>query len=188
LEDAGGVALVVGQPDRATALLEESMATGQALQAAGLGATPRPYHLGTVAHWRGDADSAVAWYERLLEITREHEHTAGIADNLAGLGRAVLLQGDVARAVALLEESLQLASGRANRSGAARALYGLGLAAWQAGDGALALARLHESLAVRHQMNARLGIVECLEALAEVTVGSAATAEEVRRDLTSLGR
>jgi DNA-binding CsgD family transcriptional regulator len=63
----------------------------------------------------------------------------------------------------------------------------LGLAAWQAGDGALALARLHESLAVRHQMNARLGIVECLEALAEVTVGSAATAEEVRRALHWLG-
>src|SRR5262249_60003081 len=77
LEDAGGVALIVGQPDRATALFEESLATAEAIEAAGVARIHRRYHVGSIAYWRGDADSAVAWYEQGLEVTRENEHTAG---------------------------------------------------------------------------------------------------------------
>jgi DNA-binding CsgD family transcriptional regulator/tetratricopeptide (TPR) repeat protein len=188
LEDAGSVALVMGQPDRATALFEEALAAARAIETAGLGRIHRRFHLGSVAYWRGDTETAVAWYEDGLAMTRESDHIAGIADNLAGLGRAVLLQGDVPRATGLLRESLQMSIDRADSGRTGQALYGLGLAAWAAGDGALAVAHLRESLALRRGMHERLGIAECLEALALVTAGRAeGSSEDARRALRWLG-
>jgi predicted ATPase/DNA-binding CsgD family transcriptional regulator len=187
LEDAGGMALLCGEPDAATVLLEDSLAAAEAIEAAGLTQLHRRYHLGTVAYWRGDAESAVAWYEQGLALMREREHAAGIADNLAGLGQAVLLQGDVERATALLQESLRLYDERASSSGTGLALYALGLAAWQAGDPALALTRLRESLMLRQRTNQRPGIAECLEALALVTASQAGSVKEARRAIRWLG-
>jgi DNA-binding CsgD family transcriptional regulator/tetratricopeptide (TPR) repeat protein len=187
LEEAGGVALIVGQPERAEALFEEAAETARALQAAGFGAMHRRYHPGSVAYWRGDAVSAIRWYEEDLALTRENEHTAGIAENLAGLGRAVLLQGDAEQAVALLEESLRLSTERASKSGMALALHALGLAAMQAGDRARATSRLRESLTLRRELDEKPGIAECLEALAAVLAADATTVSDAERALRWLG-
>ncbi|MGE3911176.1 MAG: LuxR C-terminal-related transcriptional regulator [Chloroflexota bacterium] len=183
LEDAGGVALIIGQPDRATTFFEESLATAQAIERAGVRTIHRRYHLGSVALWSGDAESAIVWYEDGLALTREYEHTAGIADNLAGFGRAVLLLNDVARATTLLQESLDLATASADRSRIGLALHGLGLAAWRAGDLALALERLRESLSLRHELHEQLGIAECLDSLGAVALAGAADIEAARRAL-----
>ena len=187
LENAGEVALVTGQPDLAMELFEEAFAVGQVVEAAGLGTIHRRFHLGTVAYWRGDASTAIAWYEHGLAITREKEHTAGITDNLIGLGRAVLLQRDSARARELFAESLRLSQARGDSSGTAVALHGLGLAAWQAGDAALAVAYLGESLAVRRDLDDRLGIVECLEALSVIAARQATSREQTARAMRWLG-
>jgi predicted ATPase/DNA-binding CsgD family transcriptional regulator len=187
LEEAGAVALIVGEPDRADSLFEASIEAGRELAAAGFGAIHRPHNPGTVAFWRGDAETAIAWYEQLLAMTRANEHTAGIAENLLGLGRAVLLQGDVPRAATLLEESLEIATARGNRAWRARALYGLGLVAWRSGDAAQALARLRESLAIHRDRAERLEIVACLEALAAVVAETATGGTPAERAMGWLG-
>jgi DNA-binding CsgD family transcriptional regulator/tetratricopeptide (TPR) repeat protein len=187
LEETGGVALIVGDDARAEALFQEALATAEALEAAGFGDIHRKYHLGTVALWRGDAETAIRWYEALLALTRANEHTAGIADNLAGLGHAVLVLGGVARATALFQESLSLARERADRSGIGRALHGLGLAAMHASDPVGATERLRESLRLRRAMDERLGIAECLEALAAVGVQAATGRAAAERALRWLG-
>jgi DNA-binding CsgD family transcriptional regulator/tetratricopeptide (TPR) repeat protein len=187
LEDAGGIALTVGQPERAEGLFQESLAMARDLEAAGLGAIHHPHHPGHVAFWRGDAKAAVRWFEEGLAITRANEHTAGIVDNLLGLGRTVHVLGDSARAGALLEEGLRLSAEGSNASGRGVALYGLGLVAWSTGDDALATARLRESLVVRREMDQKLGIAECLEALASVEMSRAASRQAVERALSWLG-
>ena len=187
LEDAGGVALVLGQPERAEALFEASIEAGREFAAVGLGAIHRPNHPGSVAFWRGDAETAIRWYEELLAVTRANNHTAGIADNLIGLGRALLLQGDLARATAVLEEALRVSTAHPNRAARGRALHGLGLVAWRAGDAERARKRLRESLAWRRDRAERLGIVESLEALASVELGVSSDEESAARAMLWLG-
>jgi predicted ATPase/transcriptional regulator with XRE-family HTH domain len=181
LEDAGGIALIVGQPERAEQLFDEVLAVSQALDAVGLGAIHRRLHRGTVAYWRGDAETAIAWYEQWLAVTRANGHTAGIVDNLIALARAVLLQGDVPRATELFAESLRLSEERADRVGTSLALHGLGLVAWRTGDASLALSRLRESLALRRELRDRLMIAESLEALGVVAMSRAAGQDAVAR-------
>jgi predicted ATPase len=187
LEDAGGVALIVGQPERATSLFDEALAIGQGVEAAGLGTLHRRYHLGTVAYWRGDAPTALAWYEQGLAMTRAKEHIAGMTDNLIGLGRAVLLQGDVMRASELFTESLRLSEARGDLSGAALALHGLGLVDWHMGDAARAFTHLRESLRLRRDLDDHLGMAECLEALGAVAAGCATSREAAERAVGWLG-
>jgi non-specific serine/threonine protein kinase len=187
LEDAGGVALVVGEPERAEAFFDQALATARTLEEVGFGTVHRRYHPGTVAYWRGDAVTAIEWYEAGLAITRANEHVAGTIENLLGLGHAIRLQGDLARATTLFNEGLRLSTEHGDKSATATALHGLGLLASSTGNEDLATTHLHESLTLRHELDERLGIVACLEALATIAAGRAPDAESARRALVWLG-
>jgi predicted ATPase len=65
--------------------------------------------IGAVASWQGDLAAAQSALEASLVLSRELEHSEGIAGTLSKLGMLSQMQGEYERAGALLEQNLTLA-------------------------------------------------------------------------------
>jgi predicted ATPase/class 3 adenylate cyclase len=62
--------------------------------------------LGSIAYWQGDVDAAESAYEESLDIYRELDDEAGIADATFGLSFIPFLRGDMKSARRLLNDAL----------------------------------------------------------------------------------
>ncbi len=107
LTGAGNLAWVLGNYERATALLNTSLTLRRELDdKPGIASVVQ--NLGNVALEQGDYDKATAHYQESLTLRRELGDKAEIAVALQSLGNLALEQDEYAQAITLYEESLAL--------------------------------------------------------------------------------
>jgi predicted ATPase/class 3 adenylate cyclase len=172
----GEAARLRGEHERATALIEESLAVHrEAGDSRGIA-----WSLGSLANAaadRGDHERANELYEEGLALSRELGAARPLGDFLISLGYEYLLEGDYERATALNEEAVALYRKRGHRGGLQAALDNLGWAALVMGDYDRAQALHEESLTLSRELGDKYTASESLEGLACSTVAK----EEVER-------
>lgn len=107
--------------------------------------------LGVEADWRGDHNSAQAYYEETLVLRRELGDFWGISQALNNLAFCAQRRGDFARARALLEEGLLAARRVGEPSQIAFLFNSLGQQAITQGDLMRAQSMFPESLRICHE-------------------------------------
>ena len=121
LSAAAMLANLQGDDERATILVEESLALSRTL-----GDTPgiaqALYLLGHATWMQGDLARAVALLQESLELLRAMDDRDSVAYTLYSLANLARYQGEYPKARVLLEESLALFRARANKRGRALAL------------------------------------------------------------------
>ena len=111
LESSGKAAFLLGQPERARALLDQALAHN--LGVGRMTNTPEILGwLGEVALMTGDADEAERRFGEYLIAAQELGKRMGIEYALSGLARVRLRRGDAAYARAALSQAMRLASER----------------------------------------------------------------------------
>lgn len=130
--------------------------------------------LGTFAQREGDLPTAQAFFAESLALFRALQDRAGTAITLANLGEVANQTGDPA-AAAILTESLGLYEAMGDRHGCANVGTNLAEVARNHGDHAQAQTLLIASLATYEVLDIKIGIIICLEGLAQV-----ATAPDTR--------
>lgn len=89
-------------------------------------ATSRLIDLGDEARVRGDSDEARGYFERGLELAREHDNHEGVVDSLNGLSRVATYLGEHDEARDYCERSMERARTVEYRQGIATSLVHLG--------------------------------------------------------------
>jgi ATP/maltotriose-dependent transcriptional regulator MalT len=156
-----------GDPDRATSLLEQSLAMYQELGDKLRIATTLLNLAGVIGEYRGDTDRAIALYEDCLPIYRALGATSGIGLVLGNLGEIAALRGDYVQAVALTEEAISL-----RPEGRAYGLSLLGEVALRQGNTTQASTLQAESLTIRRNDGNHPAIAQSLERLAALAVAT----------------
>jgi len=123
--------------------------------------------LGTFAQREGDLPTAQAFFAESLALFRALQDRAGTAITLANLGECAGRTGDPA-AAAILTESLELYQAMGDRRGCANVGVNLAEVARRCGDHAHAQAHLIASLTTYEVLDIKIGIILCLEGLAQV--------------------
>lgn len=118
---AGRLALVHGEAERATSLVEESLALSRTLSDTP-GIARALYLLGHATWSQGDLARAGALLQESAELLRAMDDRESVAYTLYNLANLARCQGEYAQARVLLEESLALFRARANKRGRALAL------------------------------------------------------------------
>jgi tetratricopeptide (TPR) repeat protein len=161
----GEAARLRGEHERATALIEESLAVHrEAGDSRGIA-----WSLGSLANAsadRGDHERANELYEEGLALSRELGAARPLGDFLISLGYEYLLEGDYERATALNEEAVALYRKRGHRGGLQAALDNLGWAALVGGDHDRAHDLHEESLALSRELGDKYTASESLEGVA----------------------
>lgn len=165
LNAAGALAVLQGDHERATVLLQEAVQLDCASQCSRVAAWSLQ-ELGLAAHFGGRYARAQQRFADSMSLFREMDDEVGIASALLYQGITSHYQGDHARAAALLEESLPSLQDAGDAVGTARALTGLGLVARQQGDFDRSQASFHEALQLAQEPGARLEVAQCFEGLA----------------------
>lgn len=122
--------------------------------------------MGVAAMLRGDPRAAAGLFERALERHRALGDRYGVALTATRLGSVLARLADVERAAALLAEAVAACEASEESWCRAEALWELGVLAWQGGDAARGAELVRRSLRLRRPFGNRLGIAQCLEALA----------------------
>jgi predicted ATPase/DNA-binding CsgD family transcriptional regulator len=147
---AGFLAQMAGDPDRATPLLERSLATARALgDERGCGRAL--LILGNCLQYR-DLGQSVALLAESAALARATGDGWCLAHALGLQGFSYAYQDDPTAARALFEECLTVARGAGDKQGLRLALFGLGSAAANQGDFAAAEPLLRECLAVAGEL------------------------------------
>jgi tetratricopeptide (TPR) repeat protein len=159
--------------------LEESVHLARAVGAREL--TAALNSLGLELMYQHDLAQAVTVGAEGLALCREQSDLGGVATALLVLGLVAYHQGDYAVARAHLEESVACwQESGSDKDGLGWALNSLGRVVLAQGEVRLAC-RLHqESLALRQEVSNSLGIIECMEGLAEVTMAQGQTTRAAR--------
>jgi non-specific serine/threonine protein kinase len=160
--------IAIGVDDRqAQAQLAESLALRQALEDH-VGIAWSLIGLGAVARNREDWARATALLEQSVALFRGLDRTVGLPYALVVLGHVLVLQDDLRRAQAACEEALSLLRAQGEQIELGAALWILGLIALRQGDYLRAQQFLAETLTLQWQFGLKVGLVPCLENLAEV--------------------
>jgi predicted ATPase/DNA-binding CsgD family transcriptional regulator len=156
-----------GDPERATALGEESLALGRQADAA-QGIVWSLLILAIAATLRADYERAERLYAEGLSLSRELDSAYWRFLYLQNWGWTALLQGDPARATVLIEEAVELA--RERRRGfmglLSRPLDNLGWAALLGGELGRAKAQFGENLTLSKALGDKRTLLMSLEGLA----------------------
>jgi predicted ATPase/DNA-binding SARP family transcriptional activator len=167
LDDAGGLAHLQGDYQRATELRAESLELYRRLR--------DPVKVGLVMISEGntrfmqaDYEAAAQLYEEGLSLSRKTGNAYGIADALRGLGNIAVVRGDYPRATAVLEESLELFRKVDYPHGVATLLAYLGELAMLRGDQARATRLLEESLGLARAGANRRAVAFALDLLGQL--------------------
>ncbi len=163
----GIVSRLRGDYERAEALGKESLALNR-----GLGRKRNIAlsldSLGLLAYYRGKYEQAQALSEEGLALFRELGDKFGIAGSLNSLALVASGQGDYKQAGALSKESLSISREINDKGATARSLIVLGREASYLGEHKRGAAFLKESLALFSEMGDKLGIIRCVDGLADV--------------------
>jgi non-specific serine/threonine protein kinase len=158
---AGYLTLAATDPETATPLLEEALASGRRLDEPFVVAFATQY-LGLAALFQGDLDAA----DRLLRgAAALHQDPGFAAFAMADVGVAALLARSYEAAAEAFGDSLALNQGHDpwTRS---HALWGLGLVRWLTGSPGDAASLEREALSLMRDVDDRSGVALCVEALA----------------------
>jgi predicted ATPase/DNA-binding XRE family transcriptional regulator len=167
LYGAGEMALGQGDPVRAVALLEESLALYRELGDE-VGVAIVLSELGQATRAQGDHDRAAALSEEGLACSRELGERNAAAIALNTLGHIERQRGELASATARHEESLTLFGEARNERGVAYTLSNLGVAALERGDLERASALYRESLSRYEGLGDNSGVALVLAHLGDV--------------------
>lgn len=130
---------------------------------------------------RGHLSEGRRWLEAVLTLTAADGKTAGSAEPIAPLRRAMLqhvtgnlarVQGDYARAEALYGECLEIRRAHDDRPGISGALINLGITANEQGDHARAIRLYEEALPLAREVGNPYGIAFGLTAYGEAVQAS----------------
>ncbi|HET6315328.1 MAG TPA: hypothetical protein VFG86_02640, partial [Chloroflexota bacterium] len=123
---------------------------------------------GMIAHFRGEAEAAVAWLEESVPIARKAGRLSllGLALTFTGRARMVARGVDDPGAASAIAEGLRVAEAAQSRLPMGHALLALGDIAWRQGDVEQAIPYWRRSLEVRSEAGDRRGIAGSIERLA----------------------
>ena len=151
----------------ASALLEEGLALGQALEDR-RGVAHTLHGLGGIAREQGDFEKARERFAGSLDLYRDAGDRQGVAAALNSLGLLARELGDYPAARRLYEESLAIDRELGDRRSIAVSLNNLGGMACDQGDFATARALHEESLAIKRELGDRSGIASSLANLGDI--------------------
>ncbi len=164
---AGSITGRLGDYQRATSLLEESLALWRTLgDQQRLAFTLSS--LGIGAQRQGDYAQAAARFEESLALARAGGDPQTTALVLTNLGLVVFYQGNHARARTLSEQGLALFQDVGDQRGSAAVLTNLGMLSLAQGDYEQARRRATESLALRREVGDKGGSAHTLALLGHV--------------------
>ena len=123
------------------------------------------YAAACIAQNMGDTDTAQAWHEQALAISREIGDRQGMAGSFSGLGGIAFFRGDLEAAQALFTQSLQLHRELGDKPEVANLLLGLAGIRKGQGDWEEAQSLFEESLALHREVGNQAGEAQCLNAL-----------------------
>jgi predicted ATPase/class 3 adenylate cyclase len=169
LTSAGTVAYRQGDLAMARSLLDESLATYQALGHR-LGMATALYSLSFVISQQQRYDETQSLIEASLALYRELDHQPGIAEALMMLGFCAIGQSDSARASPLFEESLAVSRRLGDKRGIAQAQYWIASVATLDGENAKATTLLEEALAAFHELGDNFGLMRSLIFLGNIAL------------------
>lgn len=168
LNHLGTLALIQGEREVATKLLQQSLTLRQA---AGddFGVAASLNNLASVAYLQGDYQTARQRYRESLAISKAKQDLWSIAAVQNNLGEISRLLGELEEAQTLFEESLKVRQQLDDRWGVAAAYNNLGSVAYMRGDWDQAKALHRESLEIRKDLGDRLGTAVSLSNLGVVS-------------------
>jgi predicted ATPase/class 3 adenylate cyclase len=169
LNSAGTVACRQGHLATARSLLDESLATYQALGHT-LGMATALYSLSFVISQQQRYDETQSLLEASLALYRELDHQPGIAEALVMLGFCACGRGDFARGSPLFEESLAVSRNLGDKRGIAEAQYWIASVAIYYGENAQATTLLEEALAAFRELGDNWGMMRSLIFLGDVVL------------------
>ncbi|HEX6874700.1 MAG TPA: LuxR C-terminal-related transcriptional regulator [Nocardioidaceae bacterium] len=179
LEVAGRLAVLQGEIDVGTPLLEEALA---AATAAG-DATWRAHALHGLAlasaFW-GEPAAALPLLEEALALHREGTDPFGVPLALVQIATVHATLGDPDRAMAYAEECIELSEAASERWCAALARWVEALAQWQLGRGARARTYARDVLRLKEPFGDRMGMAMSVEVVAWVESEAGRSAEAAR--------
>ena len=179
LEVAGRLAVLQGEIDVGTPLLEEALA---AATAAG-DATWRAHALHGLAlasaFW-GEPAAALPLLEEALALHREGTDPFGVPLALVQIATVHATLGDPERAMAYAEECIELSEAASERWCAALARWVEALAQWQLGRGARARTYARDVLRLKEPFGDRMGMAMSVEVVAWVESEAGRSAEAAR--------
>lgn len=125
-------------------------------------------NLGVVAFFQGDLAAARAYHEEALALRESAGDSRGEASSLNNLGQIARLSGDLPAARALTEEGLKIRRGLGDAWGIAGSYCNIAMIFARLRDLEAARAHLRGAIAGFRGVDDPLGIIECLEAGAEI--------------------
>jgi DNA-binding CsgD family transcriptional regulator len=165
LGDLGSLALDRGDYERATSLLEESLALYRELGESE-GIIGILDSLGVLASARGDSERSAVYFREALVLSRGTGNVRRTAVSLGNFGITTLVHGDPEQATALLEESLGLFREIGDSQNIAIGLVHAALAALAGGDHGRVRVLVEEGLELLRKAGDRQHFADCLEIMA----------------------
>jgi predicted ATPase/DNA-binding NarL/FixJ family response regulator len=179
---AGYLAMVQTDLPSARALLEDGLSA-----AGGAGDIPAvayaSTYLGYILYSVGETDKGRALAQTALRLHRQSADPIGIAMALLFDGFIHMCSGEPEKAAGRFDECMRLAETSGNPWSWTHAQWGLAVATWMLGDHARADALACAGLRLAREMDDRIGVAQCLDALAWI----AASQKKAARTLTLLG-
>ena len=140
-------------------------------------------YLGYILYSIGETDQGHALAETALGLHRQAADPTGIITSLLFDGFMHMCSGEPEAAADRFRECMRLAETSGNVWSQTHAQWGLAVATWMLGDHGRAGALACAGLRVAAEMDDRIGIAQCLDALAWI----AASQQKAARTLTLLG-
>ena len=179
---AGYLAMVQTDLPSARALLEDGLSAADRacdVRAVAYAST----YLGYILYSIGETDQGHALAETALGLHRQAADQTGIVMSLLFDGFMHMCSGEPEAAAGRFGECMRLAETSGNVWSQTHAQWGLAVATWMLGDHGRAGALACAGLRVADEMDDRIGIAQCLDALAWI----AAPQQKAARTLTLLG-
>lgn len=167
LSNLGEIAIIQGKLSRALAVLDESLLLYRELGNKA-GTVAALNNLGVVARYQGDATHAQTQFEEALELCRAMGDKMRLSLLWINLGDLARDEGNWVQAQTLYADALAQLQTVDDKLGSALALYSLGLVARSRQDDERALTLFKESLELYRSTLFPPGMVETVEAIAEV--------------------
>jgi DNA-binding CsgD family transcriptional regulator len=188
----GALAVIRGDHDGGTALLEEARTATQGItdhRLAVILAGKVSINLAVAPRARGQYELAAVHLEEALRLEREAGYTEGIILALGDLGNLARDQGDYPRALALYREALELGRSHPGTRVVIEVVEAVGITAAAVGQAERAAKLISVAKAQRDRLGLRYGVREDQEALEQaVATTRTALGEEVFMTTWNAGR
>lgn len=119
-------------------------------------------NMGYLSNIHGDAEVAIQYFEKSINIYKTINDKSGLASTLINLGHIYDNRGIINKALDCYYESLSIQEELENTKGIATALNGIGFIYYKQDEAEKALEYYNKSLAIRQKIDDQYGIATCL--------------------------